>query len=86
MHYHYSARGRQVSAPRSCERSRTPPTRNADYTAPLEYGVEPASEGRTRLVLTALGFGAGQPWKDVHGYFGNAWDIALDRLRASLEG
>jgi uncharacterized protein YndB with AHSA1/START domain len=47
--------------------------------------LEPSGARQTRVVLTALGFGAGQQWKEVHAYFDQAWDTVLDRLKASLE-
>jgi uncharacterized protein YndB with AHSA1/START domain len=47
--------------------------------------LEPLGARRTRVVLTALGFGAGQQWKEVHAYFDDAWAAVLDRLKATLE-
>jgi len=47
--------------------------------------LEPADDDQTRVVLTSLGFGTGQQWKDVHAYFEKAWDTVLDRLKASFE-
>lgn len=47
--------------------------------------LEPAGDNQTRIILTSLGFGTGQQWKDVHAYFDSAWDTVLDRLKASFE-
>jgi uncharacterized protein YndB with AHSA1/START domain len=47
--------------------------------------LAPTSAGRTHVVLTSLGFGTGQGWKDVHAYFDNAWDMVLGQLRVSFE-
>jgi uncharacterized protein YndB with AHSA1/START domain len=45
----------------------------------------PVSDTRTRVILASLGFGAGEKWATVHGYFENAWDAVLGRLKESLE-
>jgi len=47
--------------------------------------LEPAGDGQTRVVLTSLGFGTGQQWRDVHAYFENAWDTVLGRLKARFQ-
>ena len=44
-----------------------------------------AGEDGTHLILTALGFGPGQQWKEAHAYFDGAWDTVVDRLKTSLE-
>jgi uncharacterized protein YndB with AHSA1/START domain len=47
--------------------------------------LEAIGDGRTRVVLTSLGFGPGPKWAEVHAYFEKAWDAVLGRLKTSLE-
>jgi uncharacterized protein YndB with AHSA1/START domain len=62
---------------------RYPEVRGQRYQVLLQ--LEPTGDRQTRLVLTALGFGTGEQWKGVHTYFERAWDVVLERLKASLE-
>jgi uncharacterized protein YndB with AHSA1/START domain len=44
--------------------------------------LEPAGEGKTRVLLDQHGWGAGEQWDAVYKYFDGAWDLVLNHLKS----
>jgi len=69
-----------------------------EWNAPPDFGelrgqhthvvilLEEIETRQTWMRLSQLGWGAGEKWDELYGYFDRAWDYVLDNLKKSFEG
>lgn len=58
-----------------------PSIRTPGLTSIVDLRFEPLAGGRTRVLFTQYGWGAGGEWPEVRRYFESAWDVVLGRLK-----